>query len=226
MPKNVNDVVKGTLSISKLGPGMSKGNLSGSILNTIKLKKDKVSASLAFSDRSLHPPTCKSFTDVVAIVDVKHKEVTANTKYEAGIKKYTVGATWEPKVADGLTTLKAWYSNKDHQVNGEATITLNKAQKSLITFNSKKLLTAKYTYAKGSMIYEPTYIFPREALAMAVTKKIKSDTLKVSYDLRSEVASMEWNHKPFKLTLTNSIKKGLPPTATKPNLSVIYENTF
>lgn len=81
-----------------------------------------------------------------------------------------------------------WYSNKDRLVNGEATLNVAKGQKVNCTFNQDKLLTAKYTYVKGDITAEPSYNFVRKAPAVALTKKMGSkDTLKLSYDIKSEV---------------------------------------
>lgn len=65
--------------------------------------------------------------------------VTANTKYELGPKKYQVGATWDGKVANKVTQVKGWYTNKDNLVAGEATVSLNSKQKANVTFNQQKV---------------------------------------------------------------------------------------
>lgn len=65
--------------------------------------------------------------------------VTANTKYEFGPKKYTLGATWNGKLASKASTLKAFYSNKDNLVAGEATVSVNKWQKANVTFNQNQV---------------------------------------------------------------------------------------
>ena len=65
--------------------------------------------------------------------------VTANTKFEFGPKKYTIGATWNGKLANKASTLKAFYSDKDNLVAGEATVSVNKAQKANVTFNQNQV---------------------------------------------------------------------------------------
>lgn len=43
--------------------------------------------------------------------DIKTKKgITLNTKYEAGPKKYQLGATWDGKVSDRSTTMKVCHS--------------------------------------------------------------------------------------------------------------------
>lgn len=64
----------------------------------------------------------QTLKDVVATVDYKLPRVkgtTLNTKYEAGPKVYTVGATWDGKVANKAVTQKVTFSNKDNKVAGE-----------------------------------------------------------------------------------------------------------
>jgi hypothetical protein len=65
----------------------------------------------------------QTLKDVVATVDYKVPKVkgtTLNTKYEAGPKLYTVGATWEGKIANKAVTQKITFSNKDKKVAGKA----------------------------------------------------------------------------------------------------------
>jgi hypothetical protein len=72
--------------------------------------------------------------DVTLTGDYKiSSDVTVNTKYELGPKKYQLGATWNGKVAGKATSLKTWYTNKDNIAYGEANIAINKSQKA--TFN-------------------------------------------------------------------------------------------
>lgn len=86
------------------------------------------------------PPTLCHAQDVVGQLDYKvTSNVTANTKYELGPKKYQVGATWDGKVANKVTQVKGWYTNKDNLVAGEATVSLNSKQKANVTFNQQKV---------------------------------------------------------------------------------------
>mmetsp|Transcript_16299 Transcript_16299/g.40565 ORF Transcript_16299/g.40565 Transcript_16299/m.40565 type:complete len:227 (-) Transcript_16299:661-1341(-) len=224
MGKDASVTPKATLNVNSIGPGFGKSNVGAGGIATLKWKRSKFNASLALSDGTLK--SVKSLKDVVLTADYKApKGVTVNSKYEAGPKKYQVGATWDGNVAKKATTLKAWYSNKDNLVAGEATVNVAKGQKANVTFNQKKVLTAKYTYTKGDYTAEPSYNFTRKAPAVAVTKKLGSkDTLKVSYDIKSEGAAAEWARKPFKVTLSSSVSKKLQ--VGKPSLSAIFENVY
>mmetsp|Transcript_35614 Transcript_35614/g.79164 ORF Transcript_35614/g.79164 Transcript_35614/m.79164 type:complete len:228 (-) Transcript_35614:691-1374(-) len=222
------DTPKATLTLNKIGSGFGKNNVTGGIVNTLKFKRNAFNASLAVSDKTVYPfANAKKLVDVVATTDYKLPKggVTANAKYELGPKKYQVGATWDGKVANRGTTLKGWYSNKDKLVSGEGTINVNKNQKANLTFNQKKLLTAKYTLNKGTFTYEPSYNFDKKAPAIAITKKIKANTLKVAYDLKSEGASLEFNKQPFKLTVSTVIAKKFN-RIDKPTVSAVFEKTY
>ncbi len=55
---------------------------------------------------------------------------------------------------------------------------------------------------QGDYTLEPTYNFVKQAPAVAVTRKMSAkDTLKLSYDIKSEAAAAEWNRKPFKVRM-------------------------
>lgn len=209
---------KGTLVLNASG----KAAFSGA--TTFKLKQDKLSASLAITDATIK--NTKSLKDVVATVDwAANKSVAVNTKYELGSRKYTVGATLDQKLAGKATTLKLSYSNKDKLVAGEATAALAKGVKANTTFNQKRVLATKLTLTKGDYTIEPSYNLVRAAAAVSATKKLGGkDTLKISYDLKSQAAAAEYAHKPFKLTLGGSVSQGL--TFSKPTLSAVYENTI
>lgn len=102
---------------------------------------------------------------------------------------------------------------------------MNKDQKANVTFNQKKLLTAKYTLTKGSLTFEPSYNLDKKAAAVSVSKKVgKKDTVKVSYDLKSEGAALEWNRKPFKVVMSTSVNKSLK--VAKPTLAATFENVY
>lgn len=224
MAKDKSVTPKATVTLSQLGPGFGKSNVAIGGNSTLKYKRDNVNASLAFSDATVRDP--KSLKDLVATFDYKApKNITLNSKYELGTKKYTVGGTWDGNLANKASTLKLFYTNKDNLVAGEATVSLNKNQKANTTFNQQRLLTAKYTFTKGDYTLEPSYNFVRSAPAVAVTKKLTAkDTLKLSYDIKSEGAAAEWNHKPFKVVLSTSVSKKL--TVGKPTLAASYENIF
>ncbi len=64
----------------------------------------------------------------------------------------------------------------------------------------------------------------QSAPAVAVTKRLNKDTLKLSYDIKSEGAALEYNRKPVKVTLSTSVGKSL--RVAKPTLAVVFENTY
>eukprot|EP00798_Chlamydomonas_sp_ICE-L_P001777 gene1777-33196_t len=196
------DTVKATLTVKNIGPGLKLSNVSAGINNTIKLKSGDTTLSLLFSDRSLNPPTAKGFKDVVAKLDYKMKEITAHTEFDLATKKYLVGATFSPKGAtDGMVQTKLTYSNKDNM-----------------------MLSAKYFYTKDSWCFEPSYSFPKAKFAFAVNKKIEKDTVRMSYDLSNNNAAAEWNHKPFKTTISSVIVPG--KQYSKPSLSISAEKVY
>lgn len=95
--------------MAKIGSGMSKDNVSAAGTATLKYKRDKINASLAFSDATLK--NVKSLKDVVATADYKlGSGITLNGKYDLATKKYQGGATWEGSVKklDKNATVKAW----------------------------------------------------------------------------------------------------------------------
>lgn len=61
---------------------------------------------------------------------------------------------------------------------------------------------------------------------MAVTKKVgkKGDTVKLSYDIKSEGTTLEYVHRPIKVTATTTVGKSLK--FAKPTFSAIFENTY
>ena len=63
----------------------------------------------------------------------------------------------------------------------------------------------------------PTLAPPRSGLQ-------GKDNLKLSYDLKSENAALEWNRKPFKVVLSSVVSK--KPSVGKPTLAATYENVF
>lgn len=67
---------------------------------------------------------------------------------------------------------------------------------------------------------------PQSAPAVAVTKKVgkKGDTVKLSYDIKSEGTTLEYVHKPIKVTATTTVGKSLK--FAKPTFSAIFENTY
>ena len=95
----------------------------------------------AYKEEHFHSNICDpTIQDVVLTTDIKlDSAVTANTKFEFGPKKYTIGATWNGKLANKASTLKAFYSDKDNLVAGEATVSVNKAQKANVTFNQNQV---------------------------------------------------------------------------------------
>lgn len=224
MGKDSSVTPKATLTVSNIGPGFGKSNVGLGGNATLKWKRNKFNASLALSDKTVQ--NAKSLKDVVLTADYKApKGVTLNSKYEAGTKKYQVGATWDGSLASKATTLKGWYSNKDNLVAGEATVTVAKGHKANVAFNQKNVLSAKYTLTQGDYTAETSYNLARKAPAVAITKKLGAkDTLKVSYDLKSEGASAEWSHKPVKITLSSTVSKKLQ--VGKPNLSCVLENVY
>ena len=51
------------------------------------------------------------------------------------------------------------------------------------------------------------------------------DTLKLAYDLVSEAAAVEYNHKPFKVVLGTKVGRNNTSIA-KPTVSLVFENTY
>lgn len=154
--------------------------------------------------------------------------MTANAALDLGIKKYTVGATYDGKIpkVDKKTTLKGWYSTANNLAWGEATVVLNSEQKAFVAFNQKQLVSAKYTVTKGSLTVEPGYNFVKSSPALIVTKKLKNkDTVKLTHDVKSEQTSIEYGHGPLKAVVSTKLGKSLK-IGTKPNISVSWEKTF
>ncbi|GAX78394.1 hypothetical protein CEUSTIGMA_g5836.t1 [Chlamydomonas eustigma] len=229
--KDANVTPKGVITFSKIGSGFGTSNVSTGYSSTFKLKKGKLVAGVAISDKTfstLSLSEIKKAKDVTLTGDYKiSSDVTVNTKYELGPKKYQLGATWNGKVARKATTLKTWYTNKDNLAYGEANISINKSQKATFNMSQNQLLSAKYAIAaKGGFTLEPSYNLVKKAPAISVTKKVgKSDTIKLAYDLKSEATSVEFNHKPFKLTLGTSVSAKQKKVA-KPTVALTFENTY
>ena len=58
-----------------------------------------------------------------------------------------------------------------------------------------------HTPSQGDYTLEPSYNFTKQSPAVAATKKFgKKDTVKLTYDVKSEAAACEWAHKPFKVS--------------------------
>jgi hypothetical protein len=154
--------------------------------------------------------------------------LTANASLDLGIKKYTVGATYDgtiPKV-DKKATVKGWYSTANNMAWGEATVNVNSSQKAFVAFNQKQLVSAKYTVTKGSLTVEPGYNFVKASPAIIVTKKLQNkDSVKLMHDVKSEQTSIEYGHGPIKATVSTKLGKSLK-IGTKPNISVSWEKTF
>ncbi|KXZ51108.1 hypothetical protein GPECTOR_14g9 [Gonium pectorale] len=225
MGKDSSVTPKGTLTIKDLSAGVSSANVGTAGTATFKAKRGDISASLAVSDNTVR--SVKTLKDVVATLDYKVAKVkgaTLNTKYDLGTKKYQVGATWEGDVGKKATTVKAWYGSKDGMFAGEATVVAAKDQKANVTFNQKEVLTAKYTIVKGDFTYEPSYDLPKQAPSVAVTKKQGKDAFKLSYNLKTEGAALEWNRKPLKVTLSSTVSKNL--AFSKPSVSAVFENVY
>lgn len=224
--KDASATPKATLTLKDIGSGFSTKNVVAGGTSTLRYKRGDFNASLAASDATVK--NIKSLRDVVATLDYKVpkgvKGVTVNTKYELGPKKYTVGATWDGKVTNRATTVKATYSNKDNKVAGEATLAVTKTQKANLVFNQEKMISAKYTVVNNDFTYEPSYNFDKKAPAVAISKKQGKANLKLSYDLKSENAALEWNRKPFKIVLSSVVSK--KPSVGKPTVAASYENVF
>ena len=155
-------------------------------------------------------------------------DLTANAMLDLGIKKYTVGATYDGKIpkVDKKTTLKGWYSTANNMAWGEATVNINSEQKAFVAFNQKQLVSAKYTVTKGSLTVEPGYNFVKSSPALVLTKKLDNkDTIKLMHDVKSEQTSLEYGHGPIKATIATKLGKSLK-IGTKPNITVAWEKTF
>jgi hypothetical protein len=93
-----------------------------------------------------------------------------------------------------------------------------------VVYNQDKVTSAKYTIVKGDFTYEPSYNFDKKAPAVSVAKKQGKDNFKISYDLKSENASLEWNRKPIKVTVSSTVsKKG---SVSKPTVAAVFENVY
>ncbi|PNH03298.1 hypothetical protein TSOC_010664 [Tetrabaena socialis] len=222
MGKDASVTPKATLTVKDI---TNPKGATAAGLATFKLKKGDVNASLALTDQTVK--NVKTLKDVVATVDYRAprlRGVVLNSKYEFATKKYQVGATWDGQLLEKPSTIKLWYTNKDNLAAGEATVGVARGQKANVTFNQKKVLTAKYTLAKGDFTYEPSYNFVRSAPAVAVSKKQGKELFKLAYDLKSEVASLEWTHKPLKVTVASVVSKDLK--VAKPSVSAVFENVY
>ena len=154
--------------------------------------------------------------------------MTANASLDLGIKKYTVGATYDGKIpkVDKTATVKGWYSTANNMAWGEVTVNVNSSQKAFVAFNQKQLVSSKYTVTKGSLTVEPGYNFVKASPAIIVTKKLQNkDSVKLMHDLKSEQTSIEYGHGPIKATVSTKLGKSLK-IGTKPNISVSWEKTF
>lgn len=224
MPKDASATPKGTLTLKNIGTDVSIKNVAASGAVTLKYKKCNVSASLALSDQTVR--SVKTLKDVVATADYKVSQVkglTVNTKYEFAPKKWTAGLTYDTKVANKAVTVKATYNNKDKKVAGDATLSLCKNQKANVSFNQEKFISAKYTLTKDDYTFEPSYNFDKKAPAVSISKKCCKDTLKLAYDLKSENATLEWNRKPVKVSVSSTVSKS---GVSKPTVSVVAENVY
>lgn len=220
---------KATVTLKDVGPGFNASKVLGGFNNTYRIKRGKLNASVAFSDKTFTPlalSEVQKLKDTVATCDYKlAKRVTLNTKYELGTKKYQVGGTWDGKMLNKVTQLKGWYTNKDNLAAGEATVALNSKAKANVTFNQQRVLSAKCTLTKGKFTAEPSYNFPKKAPAVSVTARVHGpDTLKLAYDIKSEGTTLEYAHKPFKFTVATTAGKSLK--FAKPTFSATYENTI
>ncbi|GAX77238.1 hypothetical protein CEUSTIGMA_g4685.t1 [Chlamydomonas eustigma] len=228
--KDANVTPKGIITFSKIGSGFGKSNVSTGYSSTFKLKRGKLVAGVSVSDKTFTPfclSDVQKAKDVTLTGDYKiSSDVTVNTKYELGPKKYQLGATWNGRVAGKATTLKTWYTNKDNLAYGEANIAVNKTQKATFNMSQNQLLSAKYTIVQRGFTLEPSYNLVKKAPAISITRKVgKSDTLKLAYDLKSEAATVEFNHRPFKLTLGTSVSTKQKKVA-KPTVALTFENTY
>jgi len=223
--KDASATPKGTITLKSIGAGFGKDSIGTAGVATLKFKKGSLNGSVAFDDNTIR--NVKSLRGVVATVDYKVPKVKGtvlNTKYDLGAKVWTVGATWDGKLANKAVTQKVTFSNKDKKVAGDTTVAVAKDQKANVVFNQSKVISAKYTLAKGDYTYEPSYNFDKKAPALAVSKKHGKDSFKVSYDLKSEAAALEWTRKPLKVTLSSGISR--KSGVGKPTLAAVFENTY
>lgn len=222
---------KGNLSLSNIGPGIGTKDIGKGGQLTFKTTKDKLTGSIQLSDGTFSFNNqfinkLRKFQDVIVKADYKVKDsITANGSLDVGLKKYTVGATWDGKIADKKTTLKGWYSTRDDLAWGETTVNVNSQQKAFVSFNQKRLISAKYTINKGTFTAEPGYNFLKSSPSVALTKKLKNkDTIKLTHDVKSESSAVEYNHTPFKVVLSTKLGKSLK--VGRPTLAMTFEKTY
>jgi hypothetical protein len=215
---------KAVMTFANLGPKFDlTANASGSQAATLKVKMSKLSLSLVGTDKTF---STKSTKDVVATADLKfNKNITLTSAYDLGTKKYKAGTTVDYKLLSKPVTFKANYFQKDSSISGETTVAINKNWKTSCTWDSKKLLTAKYAITKGCNTFEPSYNFEKKSAALALTVKggilVKADTCKLTYDLKSKNATIEYNKKPIKLVLSAPVAMG-----SKPKLTATFEPVY
>uniref|UniRef100_A0A7R9Z0N7 Uncharacterized protein n=1 Tax=Chlamydomonas euryale TaxID=1486919 RepID=A0A7R9Z0N7_9CHLO len=240
---------KATFTIKDVGGGLNGSNFIGPGLTaTYKLRSGRLAASAAISDRTVvipisqsKVPLCKGapsdiakFRDVVLTCDYKLPKkgpipngVTLNSKLNVGLQHATLGLTYDGMIKGKGVTLKGYYTNSNNKFAGESTVMLNLQNKLNATFSQDALQTGKWTFMQGRTTVEPSYNFTRKAPAISLTRKIRQDALKATYDVKSEGLALEWQHNLVKLNVATKIGRDSKfVSILKPTVGVTLEKAF
>lgn len=187
---------------------------------TLRHARDNgLTLKLALSDATL-----KDVQSMDGAVASAEYDLNAETKlkgaYDLGARSLSYGMEWNGAVDGRDATLKANYTGK---VSGEASVAVNSSGKATLHFEDFAVTSAKYSLTQGDFTYEPSYNFVKQAPALSVSTSRGKDTFKASYCLKSETAGLEWNRKPYKVSLSSSVNAS---GVGKPSICASYEQAF
>jgi len=124
--------------------------------------------------------------------------------YTPSSKAFSYDVSSKTTLADKPLTLKLSHNQKGPATTLEATCDTTDAGKLNAKLNlNTNGVALKYTHTMDSITYEPTYDMTSKAWSISAKKKnvFEKDDLKVAYNSK-KVCSLEYNKKPFKLTLS------------------------
>lgn len=186
--------------------GIGKDN-APAVGGSVKLRKkiNDISFSVSLTDA-----TVKGYGELKDVVFEASKDVgsglKANLEYNAGKKATKVTGTWINPAKD--VTLKGTWVEKGNAFKGEATVVLDDENEVGATYDwSSSKATATWTHIRGSSTLASKYHFADGGVVLTATTKRNKDTYKVDADLMTNLVTLEYSRKPYKLvgkgTLTN-----------------------
>ncbi|MEW5305174.1 MAG: hypothetical protein WDW38_002064 [Sanguina aurantia] len=221
---------KATFTLKSVGGEgfASAQNASGGSVNTLKIKRGPVLLSLVLatpvSDKLVSD--LKSLKECTLAMDYtvpKSKKVVLTSKLMLDSKLYTVGFTYTGTLSNKEVGFKTAYASKDKKCGSEAFACLDKNNKTTVNLSNERVVSAKHAMTSGSLTYEPSYNFVKQAPAFAITQKQGKATYKAAYDLKAEKASLEYVQKPYKFTAESKLVSGKPQPVT---LAAIFEQIY